>query len=118
MTPPNLCYIRFYDIPGSTWGTSTLSFRTNLPMTRIDRYWESVRSNVKAAYEHGYLTDEQWALYEEIYQDKENKMDLLTYNLPDIHQEYLGALKQDLKVETKKQVLDFRLPFRSEWELK
>jgi len=106
-----------YDIPGNSWGISTLFFRTSLPMTRIPNYWDKIYKNVQAAFNHGLLSKNQWELYQKIYNDKERELGLI-YDLPEIHKKYLDALDRDLKDEVKRQVLDLKLPERSDWELK
>jgi len=104
----------WYDIPGSTWGTSVLAFKSPLPMNRLPNYWERVYKNVEAAYQKGLLTDDQWTLYNEIYNNREKELGLI-YDLPPIHEEYLKVLKRDLKEEVKRQVLELELPSGTYW---
>lgn len=85
-----------YDIPGSTWGPSALAFRGNMPMDRLKNYWSTVFQNVQAAYEKGLLTDDEWALYKKIYDNRENEIGR-KYKLPPIHEEYMKNLGIDLK---------------------
>jgi len=85
-----------YDIPGSTWGPTALAFRGNMPMDRIPGYWKTVYENVRRAYEKGLLTKDEWALYEDIYKNRETQIGR-KYSLPPIHQEYMKNLDIDLK---------------------
>jgi hypothetical protein len=72
----------FYDVPGSAWGIDTIAYRkgddwtTQIWMNRSDRegldaYWEAAYANVRAIYELGILSDEQWSLYERLYENRD-----------------------------------------------
>ena len=93
-----------YDIPGSTWGPSALAYRGNMLMDRVgmDKYWKTVYENVKRAYEAGLLTDDQWDLYNELYENRETEIGR-NYPLPEIHDELMENLRIDLKELPKKQ---------------
>ncbi len=112
--PNKFIMYALYDIPGSTWGPSALMYRGQLPMDRIPDYWEIVYQNVKAAYEKGLLTDKQWAMYEEIYQNKDKEIGRI-YPLPELHEELMKNLKIDLKELYPQQKLNlksFDIPFQ------
>ena len=83
-----------FDFPASTWGTSTISNRNFWVYNNVEDYWERVYANVEAAYEAGLLSDDQWALYEELYADKEKNLGLI-YDLPALDAEMGERLKKD-----------------------
>jgi hypothetical protein len=86
----------FYDVPGSAWGIDTIAYRmgddwtTKVWMNRngqegLDAYWQAAYANVQAIYEVGLLSDEQWALYQRLYENREVENGNV-FPLPDLFQ--------------------------------
>jgi hypothetical protein len=98
----------FYDVPGSTWGIDTIAYRlgqeegewtTKIWMNRsgregLDAYWEAAYANVRAAYEAGLLSNQQWELYQRIYENREVENGN-TYPLPELFQVHLDGKAVD-----------------------
>ena len=98
-----------YDIPGGSWGTSTLAMRNSaMPMARINNYWETIYNNVKTAYEKNLLTEKQWNLYEEIYKNRETENGN-QFELPALHEDLMKNLKIDLKGLYQQQKVDLEM---------
>ncbi len=98
----------YYDVPGSVWGIDTIAYRlgqeegewtTKIWMNRdgqegLDAYWEAAYANVEAAYEAGLLSSEQWTLYVQLYENREQENGN-TYPLPDLLQVHLDGKAAD-----------------------
>jgi hydroxylamine dehydrogenase len=98
----------FYDVPGSAWGIDTIAYRlgqeagewtTEIWMNRdgqegLDAYWEAAYANVRVAYEAGLLSDEQWGLYQQLYETREVENGN-TYPLPELFQVHLDGRAAD-----------------------
>ena len=95
----------FYDLPGSAWGIDTIAYRqgddwtTKIWMNRngqqgLDAYWEAAYANVQTAYQAGLLSDEQWALCEELFENREVENGNV-YPLPQIFQAHLDGKAAD-----------------------
>ena len=114
----------FYDIPGSAWGIDTIAFRkseehtTKIMANREgwEDYWDIAYSNVKAAYEHGLLSDEQWELVEALYADIDRENGQI-FDLPDLYDVHKAGKATDGEAATE-QVLELELPGRTGWEYK
>ena len=112
----------FYDIPGSAWGIDTIAYResdeytTQILMNRdvMPDYWDRVLANVEALYNQGVLSDDQWAQYQELWEnrDVENGQ---TYPLPPDFQVHVDGLAVDGEATTK-QVVELELPYGGAWE--
>jgi hypothetical protein len=94
--PNKFMMYAIYDMPGNAWGPSALAYRGNLPMDRIDNYWETVYDNVRIAYDKGLLTEDQWLLYSELYENREKEIGRI-YDLPPLHEKFMENLSIDLK---------------------
>jgi hypothetical protein len=94
-----------YDIPGGSWGPSTMALRGNMPMDRIPDYWETIYANVKAASEKGVLTQKQWELYNDLYTNREVETGR-QFELPELHEDFMENLKIDLKQLYKQQKVE------------
>ena len=114
----------FYDVPGSAWGIDTIAYRmgddwtTKIWMNRngqegLDAYWEAAYANVQAAFEAGLLSDEQMALYEELYENREVENGN-TYPLPDLLQVHLEGKAAD-DAQAAKQGAGLKLPGKRGW---
>jgi len=114
----------FYDVPGSAWGIDTIAYRKSAEHTTMilanregwEDYWETAYANVKAAYEQGLLSDEQWELVEALYADIDRENGQI-FDLPalyDVHK--AGKVTDDEAVKT--QVLELELPGKAGWEYK
>ena len=95
----------FYDVPGSAWGIDTIAYRqgddwtTKIWMNRngqenLDAYWEAAYANVQTAYQAGLLSDEQWALCEELYENREVENGNV-FPLPELFQAHLDGKGAD-----------------------
>jgi len=93
--PEKFLLYPLFDVPGNTWGPSAMAYRGEMPMDRIPGYWEKIRENVRTAYEKGVLTEEQWRLWEELYENRDEEIGRV-YDLPPIHEEYMENLRMDL----------------------
>jgi cytochrome c553 len=101
-----------YDVPGNPWGISSILYKGKaLSMNRIDGYWEKVYANVKSAYEKGFLSEEQWKLYQELYKNKDKELGL-PYEPPDILKEHMKVLADEAKY-VRENVAPFTLPSKS-----
>jgi len=94
-----------YDLPGGSWGPSAMTHRGNMVLDRIPNYWETVYSNVKTAYDNGLLTEGQWELYSELYENRETETGR-QYELPELHDELMENLAIDLKQLYQQQKVD------------
>jgi hypothetical protein len=59
----------------------------------LDAYWDAAFANVQAAYEANLLSDAQWELYQQLYEDREAENGNI-FPLPDllqVHQEGKAA---------------------------
>jgi len=79
-----------------------------MAMDRIPGYWETVYSNVKAAYDNGLFTEKQWELYNNLYENREIETGR-QYELPELHDELMENLTIDLKQLYKQQKVDLIL---------
>ncbi len=95
----------FYDVPGSVWGIDTITFRsgedwtTKVWMNRegqegLDAYWAAAYANVEAAYAAGLLSEAQWELYQELYENRQVESGS-TYPLPPLFQVHLDGKATD-----------------------
>ena len=103
--PAKFWLYSFYDVPGSVWGIDTIAYRmgddwtTKVWMNRngqegLDAYWQAAYDNVQTIYEAGLLSDEQWALYERLYENREAENGN-TFPLPDLFQVHLAGKAAD-----------------------
>lgn len=113
----------FYDVPGSAWGIDTLAYRksdehtTQIMMNRddlLDDYWDRAFSNVEAAYKANLLSDKQWALIQELYQNREIENGNVFELPPDYEIHKAGKAADDAAV--KPQVLELNLPGAPGWQ--
>jgi len=112
----------FYDIPGSPWGIDTLAFRksdehtTKVLMNRdaLPDYWERVRANVEAAWMNGVLSDEQWEMWQKLYDNRDRENGQIFALSPDVQTHKDGGKVDGTAV--KAQVTEFKLPFGGAWE--
>jgi hydroxylamine dehydrogenase len=96
-----------YDVPGGSWGPSAMAYRGNMPMDRISDYWEMTHANVRAVHEKGLLTEKQWDLYNELYENRDAEIGRQD-ELPEIHDEYMRNLGIDLKQLYQEQKVELR----------
>lgn len=112
----------FYDVPGSAWGIDTLAYRsseeytTPILMNRgvMDDYWDRAYANVEALYQQGVLSDDQWALYEELWENLEVENGQV-FPLPPDFQVHMDGLAADNQATTQ-QVVELELPYGGAWE--
>ena len=114
----------FYDVPGSAWGPDILAYRkgddytSKIMMNRgdeatLDDYWERAYANVEAVYNAGLLSDKQWELVQEMYENREYESGEM-FELPEDYQIHAAGLKLD-KAATQEQVIDLELPGAPGW---
>ena len=117
----------FFDIPGSVWGIDTIAYRmgqeegewtTNIWMNRdgqegLDGYWEASFGNVQAVYQLGLLSDSQWDLYEELYDNREVESGN-TFPLPELFQVHLDGRATDGAAATEFGA-ELELPYGGGW---
>ena len=60
----------------------------------LNAYWEAAYANVRTAYEAGLLSDAQWALYEELYENREVENGNV-FPLPELFQVHLDGKAAD-----------------------
>ncbi len=103
--PDKIYPYKLYDAPGSVWGIDTLSYRlseehtTKILMNRngqegLDAYWQGIRANVEELYNQGLLADDQWELWQGLYENLDEELGN-TYPLPDLHQQHLDGKGTD-----------------------
>ncbi len=103
-----------YDIPGNAWGINVKANTTPFVYNNYPNYWDKVYDNVKAAYDHGLLTEAQWDLWLERYENKEHYLGT-KYNADSTWNYYKERHENDLK-EMNEQVIDFVLPSKPFYE--
>ena len=112
----------FFDIPGSAWGIDTIAYRksdeytTNILMNRdvMPDYWDRAFANVEALHEQGVLSGDQWALYEELWENRDEENGQTSPLPPDLLV-HLDGLAADAEATTK-QVVELELPHGGAWE--
>jgi hypothetical protein len=114
----------FCDVPGSAWGIDTIAYRlgedrtTKIWMNRdgregLDAYWEAAYTNTEAVYEAGLLSDAQWALYRELWENREVENGN-TFPLPDLLQVHLDGKAAD-DAAAKQYGAGLELPYGGGW---
>ncbi len=122
--PDKIYPYALYDLPGSVWGIDTLAYRmgedrtTKVLMNRsgqdgLDAYWKGAEANVKALYDAGLLSDEQWELAQSLYANREVENGN-TFPLPDLMQVHLDGKAAD-GAAAKEQGSGFVLPGLDPW---
>jgi hypothetical protein len=112
----------YYDLPGSAWGIDTIAYRqseehtTKIPANREggEDYWDVAYSNVEAAYEHGLLSEDQWALVEALYADIDRENGQI-HDLPEQYDIHMAGKAADGEAVTE-QVTELELPGRPGWQ--
>ena len=103
--PSKFWLYSFYDVPGSAWGIDTIAYRlgddwtTKIWMNRngqegLDAYWEAAYANARTVYEAGLLSDAQWKLYQQLYENREVENGNV-FPLPDLFQVHLDGKATD-----------------------
>lgn len=111
----------FYDVPGSAWGIDSLAFRkseehtTKILMNRdgTEDYWQRAYANVEAAWKNNLLSDEQWVLWQSLYEDMDRQNGQIYALPPDIKTHKEGDSVD--ATATQSQVAEFKLPFGGFW---
>jgi hypothetical protein len=80
----------------------------------MEDYWDRAFANVQALYQQGVLSDDQWALYEALWdaRDVENGQ---VFPLPPDLQVHTQGLAADNEATTQ-QVVELELPYGGAWE--
>jgi len=114
----------FYDVPGSVWGPDAIAFRmgedwtTKIMMNRdgpegLNAYWTAAEENVRALYDAGLLSDEQWTLCEELYANREFENGNV-FELPDLFEIHMKGKAAD-GAAAKEQGAGLKLPHTGGW---
>ena len=113
-SPTKFFTYKLYDMPGNIWGISTDMHKTPALYNLIPNYWEKAKDNVEAAYKQGLLTEEQWKMWLERYENKD-------YYLGNIYDEH-PILKRDKDLKAKddqafkEQAVELELPSPTPFE--
>jgi len=100
-----------YDIPGSAWGISSKNNTTPFVYSYPD-YWERIKSNVEAAYDHGLLSEAQWDLWMERYENRDHYLGLEYKDDPEVNKLW-DMYKERNDIDTKafkEQAVGLKLP--------
>jgi len=100
-----------YDIPGNEWGIPTKLNTTPFVYSYPD-YWDRVKSNVEAAWKHGLLTDAQWDLWMERYDNRDYYLGLQFKDDPKVN-ELWEMYKERNRIDTEafnEQAIGLKLP--------
>ncbi len=117
----------FYDVPGTAWGPDILAFRkgddytSNVLMNRgddawLDEYWDRAFANVEAVYDAGLLSDKQWDMVQQMYENRDFEAGV-GYELPEDFTVHTTFLKAD-KDAVEEQVNELELPGKAYWQFK
>lgn len=112
--PSKFITYALYDIPGSVWSINPKINTTPFVYNNYPDYWERVYSNVEAAYQKGLLSEQQWNLWLERFQNKDHYLGL-KYNVDSTWNIYKQKFDYDLKIMNE-QVVNFELPGKSYYQ--
>lgn len=108
----------WFDYGGSIWGQSNIILTNNYWYAKPD-YWERVKANVEFVYKKGILSDEQWAMWNEWYKEKEKYMNRTEKDFPPQHKDLLRQL--DAARGQQAEIMNWKLPgaplFTELWEM-
>ena len=113
--PAKFITYALYDMPGNAWGIPTKTNTTPFVYNNYPDYWDRVYKNVEAAYQRGLLSDEQWQIWLDRYENKEYYLGSKFSNSPVVDSTFNVYKKRneyDLK-KMKEQVIDLVLPGKS-----
>jgi hypothetical protein len=79
----------------------------------LDAYWTAAEENVRALYDAGLLSDEQWTLCEELYANREFENGNV-FELPDLFETHMKGKAAD-GAAAKEQGAGFKLPHTGGW---
>lgn len=112
-SPSKFAPYALYDIPGNAWGIGTHTNTTPYVYKTIPDYWERIKDNVEMAYNENLLSDKQWQMWMERYDNKEHylgtKYTAVNDSLMDF---YKARNKKDVEAFTK-QAVKLKLPTKS-----
>ena len=122
--PDKFWLYAFYDVPGSVWGPDAIAFRmgedwtTKIMMNRdgqegLDAYWKAAEENVRALYDAGLLSDDQWTLCEELYANREYENGNV-FELPELFEVHMKGKAAD-GAAAKEQGAGLKLPNKGGW---
>lgn len=100
-----------YDIPGSAWGIYTKANTTPFVYSYPD-YWERIKSNVETAYSQGLLSQKQWDLWMERYENRDHYLGLKYQDNPEVNKLW-DMYKERNAIDTKaftEQAVGLKLP--------
>jgi hypothetical protein len=97
-----------FDVPGTAWGINVKANTTPFLYNNYPDYWERIYLNVEAAYQKGLLSQKQWDLWLERYNNKDHYLGL-KYKADSTWKYYQELNDYDLQ-KMGEQVIDFSLP--------
>ncbi len=109
--PTKMITFKLYDVPGNEWGINTELYKPNFVYQMFPDYWTRIKSNVKAAYDKGLLSQDQWELWLKRYKKKDYYMGTKFPQHPK-WQFYKDRDKKDLK-HMRQTVINLNLPGQS-----
>lgn len=105
---------KLYDIPGNAWGISPATNTTPFVYNNYPDYWERIYQNVETAYKQNLLTEQQWDLWKERYENRDHYLGT-KYNVDSTMNFYKQRNAIDTEAFTK-QAVELDLPGKSFWE--
>lgn len=105
-----------YDIPGNAWGISTHVNTTPFVYNNYPNYWDRVYKNVEKAYQNGVLTEKQWQLWLDRY---ENKDHYLGTKYTEANDSVFNIYRERNMIDTKaftKETVELELPGKRFWQ--
>ncbi|GAB4261012.1 MAG: hypothetical protein Kow0092_10280 [Deferrisomatales bacterium] len=107
-SPAKFMTYKIYDVPGNAWGIGLETFKTPVLYELVPNYWEQVKANVEAAYRRGLLSDDQWALWSERYENRDHYLGT-RYGSHPVFEASKKHLSRD-KAALQEQILELELP--------
>lgn len=112
--PSKMVPYALYDVPGNAWGINTMVNTTPFVYNNYPDYWDRIYQNVKTAYEKELLSEKQWQLWLERYENKEHYLGT-KYDVDSVFNIY--KMRNDIDTEAfKKQAVELELPGAPFWK--
>jgi hypothetical protein len=105
---------RLYDVPGNAWGINPLANTTPFLYNNYPDYWDRIYANVKAAFEAGLLSEDQWQFWLKRYENKEYYLGTM-FNADSVFNFYKQRDAIDAKAMNE-QVIQLKLPGAPFWK--
>jgi hypothetical protein len=107
-----------YDIPGNAWGINSHVNTTPFVYNNYPDYWERIYKNVEKAYMNGLLSQKQWDLWLDRFNNKEHYLGTKYTNRND---SLFNFYKERNAIDTKafnEQAVKLKLPGKEFWSYK